>query len=332
MKTQDEVHLQARVCAVRCYYKADGNMAAAMKAFEEQWNEVHTTHRIKDTRNFIQLSVRKLEVSFDLHDAGGQGRRRTLSDDAALECAEIIAKGFLQQHVVIDGGVTREYDEWKQYTSLPVALQMSAPLRALTTDKGMKPEYVQGRLHDVAPWLTYGVLPMKLPLSSTVVDARLQYCRRMLKRIERDPDFLKRVFWVDECRIWFNKDLAGKLRVWYDRRKLAGQPPEENPMFDLHGSKRIDFLLILNARLGFVYVEFLTGTTDIDIMGRHNPAMREHVARRAQFELARADITEKVGTGCYRVSQMWQCAAASHLYSAPANIAVSQPLHVCLCA
>jgi hypothetical protein len=75
--------------------------------------------------------------------------------------------------------------------------------------------------------------------------------------------------------------------VWYDRRKLAGQPPEENPMFDLHTSRRIDFVLIVNARLGCVYVEFLTGTTDIDAMGRHNPGMREHMERRKDFELVR---------------------------------------------
>ena len=179
---------------------------------------------------------------------------------------------------------------------------MSAGLRALTTDKSMRPEYVQGRLHDVAPYLVYGQLPMKLPLPPDVIEARQKYCIEMLQRIAADPDFLKRVFWVDECRIWFNRDLAGRLRVWYDRRKLAGQPPEDNPLFALHGSKRIDFLLILNARLGCVYVEFLTGTTDIDTMGRLNPwHARAHCTPcPVRHRLHQAEL----GTGCYRVSHL----------------------------
>jgi hypothetical protein len=36
MKTDDEVHLQARVCAVKCYYESKRVMLAAMQAFQEQ--------------------------------------------------------------------------------------------------------------------------------------------------------------------------------------------------------------------------------------------------------------------------------------------------------
>jgi hypothetical protein len=304
MVQHDELHLKARVCAIKCWFKASCKMSAAQQAFEEQWNEVHKDHRISDTYKFIKLSVSKLETEYDLHDGGGQGRHLLLSHEDAIKCVDILAQGYPQRNVVIDQGGTQEYDEIKQYTSLSEALHMSAALRALTTDKNMSPEYVQGRLHDVAPYLVYGQLPMKLPLPPDVIEARQQYCIEMLRRIAADPDFLKCVFWVDECRIWFNRDLAGRLRVWYDRRKLAGQPPEDNPLFDLHGSKRIDFLLILNARLGCVYVEFLTGTTDIDTMGRLNPGMREHIARRAEFEIHSTKLTEKLRTGCYRVSHL----------------------------
>lgn len=237
-------------------------------------------------------------------DAAAHGRPHLLPYEDAIKCVDIIAQGYPQRQVVIDQGVTHEYDEIKQYTSLSEALHMSAALRALTTDKNMRPEYVLGRLHDVAPDLTYGELPMKLPLPPEVIEARQKYCIEMLRRIAADPDFLKRVFWVDECHIWFNRDLAGKVKVWYDRRKLAGQPPEDNPLLALHGTKRIDFVLILNARLGCVYVEFLTGTTDIDTMGRLNPGMREHIACRAQFDTDSTKLKEKLGTGCYRVSHL----------------------------
>ena len=64
MRTTDDVHLQARVCAVKCYYKTDGNISEAMQAFEDDWNEQHEEHSISDTRSFIKGSIRKLEKKF----------------------------------------------------------------------------------------------------------------------------------------------------------------------------------------------------------------------------------------------------------------------------
>lgn len=283
MVAHDDLHLQARVCAVKCFYAAHDDMAPAMQAFQEQWNDSYPDHHIADARSFIQKSVSKLENNYDLHDKGGQGRHYKLSHADALKCAELVSEGYLQKQVLIDQGVTMAWYELKQFTSLFEALQHLAPLRALTTDKGMTNEYVQYRLREVAPWLIYDALPMKMPLTPEQMEARLQYCKDMLHRLMRDPDFLMKVFWVDECRVWFGKDMAGKLRVWFDRRKVYGQPPQSNPLLDIHNSKRIDFLLILNARMGFVYMEFLTGTTDLDINGRHNQVMRDHVAARGRF-------------------------------------------------
>ena len=102
MRTTNEVHLQARVCAVKCYYKKDGNISEAMQAFEDDWNAQHPKHTVTDTRKFIQLSVKKLEKSFDLHDSGGQGRHKKLTDADAGVCADILAEGYMQQQVVLE--------------------------------------------------------------------------------------------------------------------------------------------------------------------------------------------------------------------------------------
>lgn len=307
MVVHDKLHLEARVCACKCFYAAGCDMPAAIVIFQEEWNDSHPEHRIADVRAFIQKSVSKLENNGDLHDAGGQGRHHKLSDDDARTCADIISAGYLQEQKLTDHGVSLVWYEHKQYTSLSEALTESDALRALTTDKGLSEDYVKGRLHDVAPYLIYGPLPMKMPLTHAQMAARVRYCKRMLKRLVQDPDFLMKVFWVDECRIWFNKDLAGRLMVWFDRRKVYGQPPESNMWFDIHISKRIDFLLILNAKMGFVYMEFLTGTTDLDTKLRHNQVMRDHVAARGRFRNYWPE-GPKAGAppdnGHYRVSHM----------------------------
>lgn len=71
MVKHDELHLQARVCAIKCYYTALCKMSAAQQAFEVQWNGVHQDHKIKDTYKFIKHSVSKLEDEYDVHRCCG---------------------------------------------------------------------------------------------------------------------------------------------------------------------------------------------------------------------------------------------------------------------
>lgn len=304
MVKHDLLHHEARVRACKCYWQAQCHMPDAVAAFEKEWNAPHPEHRLLDVRHFIKLSVESLESRFHLFDEGGQGRPHKLSHEDAELCAQMLVDGYPQECVVTVGSETRRFVEQKQFTSLGQALQMSAPLRALTIDKGMSEDYVMGRLHDVRPYLAYGVMPVKLQLSQEAMNARVKYCTEMLEKLEREPGYLERIFWADECRIWVNKELSGKLKVWYDKRQLEGQPPQSSPMSAIHGSKRIDFFLIVNAELGCVHVEFLTGTTDIDSMGRLTPGMREHIERRKQYDTHFTGKDQKPGTGCYRVSQI----------------------------
>lgn len=290
MVQHDELHLQARLLAVQLYYKHSEQMPAAVAAFE-QWNAAHPDHQIKGVRNFISRSVDKLRNHFTLMDLTGGGRPHKLPHEAALRAVKIIAEGYMQERTGIDGGVVRFYYEQKRFTSLSEAIMLSAPLRALMQEYDVSHDYLLTRLHDVEPYLEYGHLPMKLVLTHQQMLDRRQYCIRMLSWLQRDPLLLKKIFWADECRIWYNKDLYGRLKVWYDRRDLEGHPPESHPDFSSRGAKRIDIFLIINACVGCVYVEFLTGTTDIEVDGRYNPDMRRQMALRTA-----------AGVGCYKVS------------------------------
>ena len=273
------LHLQARYLAVQLYFRHNEQMPAAVAAFA-QWNAAHPEHEIIDVRNFIHRTVEKLGTHFTLLDRTGGGRPFKLPHDAAMRAVGIIAEGYMQEHCVIDGGVERYYYEHKRFTSLSEAIMHSAPLRALMQQYDVSHDYLLSRLHDVEPLLAYGPLPMKMVLTPLQMHERQQYCLRMLAALQADPYLLYKIFWVDECRILVSKDLFGRLKVWYDRRDLEGQPPEPHPEFTHGNARRIDLLLIVNAVLGCVYVEFLTGTTNIEMDGRINPAMQRQMALR----------------------------------------------------
>jgi hypothetical protein len=289
MGPHDEELMQGRVFAAKCYWSNWEDLPEAVRQFQAEWNDLHD-NRIRDVRAFIKASVAKLETHFTLLDLGGQGRGKQMPDCAVGEVGDLIRKGYTEQRTVQVGEDTRDYIEHLRFTSLKEAILMSPEIRALKEEYGVSERYLHERLQDVRPYLRYGRLPQKRVLSDQDKEDRVGYCDQMLEWLEEDPDFLLDVFWCDECRVGVNRDLAGRLRVWYDRRDVDGKPPEPIPDFVMEGSICLDLLLIVNARKGFVYVEFLTGTTDIETDGRHNPMM--------QYVM---QLREQHGLGCYKV-------------------------------
>lgn len=74
MPPRGDLCLQARFCAVKCFFQAHRDMPTAMQYFEQEWNSVHPEHLISDTEVFINLAVVKFETEYDLRDPGTHGR------------------------------------------------------------------------------------------------------------------------------------------------------------------------------------------------------------------------------------------------------------------
>lgn len=107
------------------------------------------------------------------------------------------------------------------------------------------------------------------------------------------------MYWGDEVSIWLNKHECGKLMCWFEKHDVHGMPPADNMLCDREGSVRLDVLLVVNARRGLVWVEFLTGTKDLEQDGRHNAQMRECMRLR---ELSYKGVkgSENFKLGCYK--------------------------------
>jgi len=80
---------------------------------------------------------------------------------------------------------------------------------------------------------------------------------------------------MDECRIWVGRNLQGKLMVWSRRGDHEGEPPVPNELLGRHKGFKINLLLVVNARRGVVWVEFLSGTAGMADDERHNPQMQQ---------------------------------------------------------
>jgi len=117
----------------------------------------------------------------------------------------------------------------------------------------------------------------------------------MLALLAADPEFLNKIIWGDETRIYVGRELSGKLKVYHYRGQHAEDGPEECPLLNTQNTIRLDVLLFVSAEWGCCHVEFLTGTTDIRTDGRQSAGMRSVWAARAAHGLGPYK-TKKKGT------------------------------------
>jgi hypothetical protein len=299
MGPHDKELLDARVYAVECFYSNWGDLREAIAQFESGWNAKHE-RKIADVRSFIELWAENFKKRNSVKDAGGQGRSQIMPDAAVLEIAEIIRQGYTQHCSFVYKGQQLDYIEHLRFTSLSDAISYSQRIRDLMDqhpskgDEHQRAKYVLRRLHEVVPTLVYSHLPVKRPLSDDDREWRAEYAEVMCDWLEIEPDILDDFFWADECICWLNMHETNKLMVWFDKRDVYGHPPGENAFCSREGGLKVEIILIVSARHGCVWVEFLTGTTDLAKDGYYNQSMRDNMAMR-----------EQLGLGCYKVSVGW---------------------------
>lgn len=295
MHQHDKEQLEARGFAVECFFTSQGRMPDAIQRFQSEWNKGRDCP-IADVRGFIQYNVEKFRSHQTLHDLGGQGRDVIMPDEVVREIGSIIAQGHTKQRSCRSEGKDLPWIEGLHFTSLSEAIRESPRIQELQSQYPAKGgeegqvKYLWRRLHEVVPTLVYQHLPMKRPLSDADKQQRVEYAENRSADLEEDPDMLYDGYWADEVSIWINKHECGQLMMWFEKHDVHGLPPAENVFCAREGSVRLEVLLIVSARRGLVWVEFLTGTTDLERDGRHNEMMRLNMR-----------IREELGLGCYKV-------------------------------
>jgi len=287
LSEQKKDKYKARLEAVKCFYQNNESMKAAMDAFKKRWNDT-AQQPISDVRSFIKAAKEKLEDLFTLWDVTPGGPKEKVSEEEILVAADILALGYIQLSVVIQGSVVFEYYEHRFFTSIREAILHSEYLANLLDRYDVSSSYLLRKIKKYRKDLTYHTLYMRQPLPQTTINKRIKYSEQMLQRI--DPavgrsDYLYDIHWMDECTIHVGKDLIqNKLHVWSYRHDTEGDAPEPNPLFARSKSFKVNILLVVNGRTGCTHVEILTGTEGIPADYRHTQEMQQVVHLRKAAE------------------------------------------------
>lgn len=103
-----------RAAAVKAYYSAGGNMAAAVRLFNEQ----RPRHNFANPFDFIKYWVAMFDRRFSVLDAPAPGPAPALSNDLAEECITLLLSGY-----------KTEKNQQRYFRSSADAVQRSEQLR-----------------------------------------------------------------------------------------------------------------------------------------------------------------------------------------------------------
>jgi hypothetical protein len=283
--------LQQHLAAVEAWYSSGKEIGPAIRAMQQLLAERHLPAP-KDLYHFIPYQIKKLTTRYTLLDVREHPCPPKVPNDVIQHAADILAHGYECALICPYGLYLNYFRELRHFTSMRQACMCSAELRAIMQQYDVTPKYILKRIHIVAPRLAYTGLPMKIQLSAENMQQRMDHAAWMYAQHSADPKFLQKIQWGVETRIYMGKDLLGRLRVYHYTGHYESQPPIPNPLLNKENSMRVDVALFVDAVNGLAFVEFLTGTTNIEAEGRSTVGMRTAWVSRLM-----------AGLGPYKVSQ-----------------------------
>lgn len=315
-----EPRLRARIVALDCWISEvakGGTWADAAKQFDSRWNtdaRKKAGTAVKAPDHFVRYQVKKMFEKGSVRDCVDHPHPPKMPDAKVKEAAKVLAGGYDIPCWDDSTGQLRVWTEHRLFTSISQATKWSPELYNLMQEFDVTPRYLLDRMHDICKELVYSALPIKEQLSPTQKKERQEYAQYMLALLAADPDFLKKIIWGDETRIYVGKELNGKLKVYHYRGDHAEDGPEECKLLNKENTIRLDVLLCVSAVWGCCHVEFLTGTTDIRTDGRQSPGMQRMWAQRAAQGLGPYKVSLYITTQPGTPSSRY-CAAGNMLLS-----------------
>ena len=176
----------------------------------------------------------------------------------AKECVAVLLAGYKEVVQVENGEMVREEERQKYFRSIPDALARSYFLREKMEKYNITPGTFLRNLQHAAPGLRKRHFNPRRTLTPPVMAARVALCSKLLAmRGDELTRFLSRVFWIDSKTFYIEPT---SIAVYAPADANMTVVDERMP-HSKRELKKIVYYAVVNALLGPVYIEYMTGTT-----------------------------------------------------------------------
>lgn len=202
-------------------------------------------------------------------DDDRSGRPHKVNTADAMEAAQIFKDGKEVTHV--HRGQTQVHRV--HYTSIGEAIRESPRLKDICSKYSISAEELLHAMHQADPSLVRRKMFFKHAFTPSELEQRRSFASWCTTQEEQYGDLLSNTIFIDESSIVIDKSTKSDVWVWCDKHDLnfTDVRPRKLPK---GGHVKLHFIVAVSAhpafaaRGGLVYMDFTTGTTDIQ--RRHN--------------------------------------------------------------
>lgn len=195
---------------------------------------------------------------------------QAIPPDEAKMASFILKQGYTESFPLPDGEVHTEHN---YYNTLGDAMDHSPALKGIyekykeQCDDVTPAEFMRA-LYKYDPLLRVRRVHIKYALDDDLKAARMQKARYFYSKANSEPDWLKKIFFVDECAINFDHEIRKGVHVYCDAHDKGYR--FVIPFEKLQPNKGIKMKVMgaVNMLTGPIFLEFTTGSTDVQRM--HN--------------------------------------------------------------
>lgn len=260
--------IAARVLAAICWILSGGELPVALKIWKSK-REKYGVGRIAGLHSFITTWGPRFLQSGTVHNLPRKKVPRKVPDEVAKQCVDIVKRGYYQRRQCNDpqGSVVEVHVYW---TSIKIACADNRYLRWVCRTYSTSPAGLLRRMHQVDRNFKWRRLTFKWELTPLQKLRRKCVAILLLNYVSIIPDFLKRIFWIDECVIWLTARNVD-VHVYADAHDQNVSAVMAVPGLQADTKIKVRVFAVVNALLGPFFIDFTTGTTQLQRRHIHPP-------------------------------------------------------------
>lgn len=266
-------------------------VALAVMLFEATYNTwVAAERRVRSVDAFILRWGEHFFQHGHVREVAHGGWPRRVPDGVAMEAAVIVKSGYWTYSFSDRSGRRHLTHQW--WPNISSAVSDNHRLQEICSGYDITPDRLLAYMQAIDPTLVMRKRHFKVALTSKQKYNRMDAAQVLLALHLSDATLLPRAVWIDECKIRLSSMARGEYRVLCDA--YDEEVDEVMPCSWLAKGQDITLAIIMavNARVGVLYWDWCTGTTDIQ---------RQHLPQAIQFHVSACSAMSQQSGLCKNV-------------------------------
>lgn len=194
-----------------------------------------------------------------------------ITDSEARLCAMHLKLGYWT--TVVSRRTFKARRVHRYYSSVAAAVKNEEVIRAIKHKYGLTNKKLLYHMRRADPGLRRKRVHFKYGFNEDELKLRVETANRLWNKCRTTPNWLMRTYFIDECSIWIDNEFTSGITVWADAFDNGFQHCIHYHKLHKNKAIKVRFLAVVNAVDGATYLEFTTGTTDVERKHNLNPLL-----------------------------------------------------------